>query len=221
MSPEQFRKNREELTPASDVFSAGTILYQMLTGLHPFEGADLPSVMNKVIGHIPPPVHELNPNIPRRLSQICEKMLEKETQNRYQDCHELKNVLELFMDSGQAFVRRTFKPDEIIFKEGAPGEYAFMIESGRVEITKRHDGVDRVLAVLEKNQIVGELAIFSRLPRTATARALDPTCIRVMNREDVEKELEKLSPWVEGMITGLAHRFIGLNQKLLDEVTLH
>jgi eukaryotic-like serine/threonine-protein kinase len=215
MAPEQFKIRRNQCTPAADVFAAGIILYQMLTGTNPFWAVKLEDIRHLVENRNPPPVHEINVDIPLRLSQICEKALEKSTVNRYRNCHELVEDIKQCHDSCEAFISNTYNAGEVIFEEGAIGEYAFIIVSGRVEISKIHDGAPKVLAVLGKNEIVGELAIFSKQPRSATARAIEPTTIRIMNKVDVERELDKLSPWVGRIITGLSNRFIGLNEQLL------
>ena len=46
---------------------------------------------------------------------------------------------------------------------------------------------------------------------------MEPTTIRIMNKADVYREPDKLSPWVRRMITGLSTRFIGMNEKLLKK----
>lgn len=217
MAPEQFKISRSQCTPAVDVFAAGIILYQMLTGTHPFMAPNLESVRTAIDRHVPPPAHEVNPAVPRRFSEINEKALEKSLGDRYGNCHELVDDLKQFRDSFESFESRTYNAGEIIFNEGDAGEYAFIIVSGTVEISKMHEGASRVLAQLGRNEIVGELAIFSKQPRVATARAMGPTTIRIMNKTDVERELDKLSPWVGGMITCLSTRFTGLNEKLLKK----
>lgn len=78
------------------------------------------------------------------------------------------------------------------------------------------EGRHKVLAKLGKDEIFGELAIFTKQPRVATVKAIEPTTIRVMDKESVEKELEKLSPWVGNMITGLPKRFIELNERIVE-----
>jgi CRP-like cAMP-binding protein len=193
-------------------------MYQMLTGTHPFEGPSFASVQEKITAFSPLPAHEVNPDVPRRLSQICGKMMEKEPGNRYRNCRELLNELDHFNNSGEAFSNRSYAAGETIFEEGESGEYAFFIISGRVEIAKTRGQGRKVLAVLGKNEFVGELAIFTGGPRTASARAVEATVIRIMTRQDVARELDKLSPWVGRIITGLSHRFIKLNEKLLEEL---
>lgn len=216
MSPEQTSLEREKLTPASDIFSLGVILYQMLTQRLPFEDTELELLLEKVRRVEPPPISQWNPEISKRLSQICMKMLEKSLADRYQSFHEVIADLKELSTSGQAFSTQEYWEGEWIFKEGDKGDYAFTILSGLVEISRKIDGERKVLAQLGPDEIVGELSIFMKQPRAAAARALQNTVIRVMTKKEVEEELEKLSPWVETMITGLSKRFLSLSDQLLQ-----
>jgi serine/threonine-protein kinase len=216
MSPEQTSSSRRTLSPVSDVFSAGIVLYEWLTGEHPFIAEGHGEVIGRIKAHHPPPMHELNPEVPRRLSRIGAHMLAKEPSARYRDFHAVLEELHELQRSGEAFDTRTVEPGETVFTEGEGGEYAFVILAGKVEVYRMVGGTKRVLATLGPGEIVGELAIFSDVARTASVAALEPTTIRIMGRADIEKELEKLSPWVDEMITGLCRRFIVLNDKLVD-----
>ena len=86
--------------------------------------------------------------------------------------------------------------------------------SGRIAIVKETGEGVRTLAELGPGEIFGELAILSRQPRTAAARALEPTTVRQLDRASVEQEMAKVPPWVAGMVTTLAQRFIDLNDQL-------
>lgn len=217
MSPEQTDSSRDTLTPSSDIFSAGIILYQMMTGIQPFSSMDeTKEIMAQVRNFNPAPIHKINSDVPLRLSKICERMLEKKSSLRYYNLKEVIEDINEFYNSGQAFYIRTYQPGETIFNEGEVGRYFFKILSGKVEISKRVNGKHKVLAELGKNEFVGELAIFTNQPRTATVKSIEPTAIRIMEKVSVEKELEKLSPWVGGMITGLSKRFIKLNEKVIE-----
>jgi CRP-like cAMP-binding protein len=66
-----------------------------------------------------------------------------------------------------------FASGEVIFSEGDAGAEMFILQSGRVEILKLIGGEERRLAVLEKGDFFGEMAMLEELPRNATARALD------------------------------------------------
>ncbi|MBD3392276.1 MAG: protein kinase [Chitinivibrionales bacterium] len=215
MSPEQTNTPRGDLTPASDIFSTGIILYELLADTHPFEGTTADEIMDNIREMRQPSPHEVNPDVPRRLSHICQNMLEKDMSHRYGSFHDILEDLRAFSESGQAFCTRNLQSGERVFAEGDTGDFAFTVVSGKVEVSRTVDGRKRVLAELGKGETVGELAIFTKEPRTATVTALDPTTIRIMNRHDVELELDKLSPWVGNMITGLSHRFNQLSDKLL------
>src|SRR5436309_8104731 len=91
MSPEQARG---QLTDArTDLFSFGTVLYEMATGLRPFEGETSAVVYESILNHEPTAVDQVNPALPGALSRILEKALEKDRSLRYQTATELKTDL--------------------------------------------------------------------------------------------------------------------------------
>jgi serine/threonine-protein kinase len=214
MSPEQTNMARTSLTPTSDIFSAGIFLYQMLTGIHPFEAGSAEQMMENIRSLHQPPAYKYNPDIPRRLSVICQKMLEKRMSERYSSFHHILNDLGEFSDYGHNFATQLYGPGEVIISEGEAGEFAFLILRGKVQVSMIVDGKNTILDELGEGEIGGELAIFSRQPRSATITALEPTMIRIMKRSDVESEMEKLAPWVGNMISALSSRFSKLSQKL-------
>ena len=215
LSPEQLSGEREQLAPSSDIFSMGIILYEMMTGKTPFNAPDKESLHDQIKNEPIVPIHEICHEIPRMLSDICAKLLEIDPYLRYHSFHEVLIDLDKYQNSGMTFSLRTYSPGEIICREGEKGDFAFTILSGSVEISKIVEGQKKILAIIGKNEIVGELAIFSNEIRTATVTALETTVIRVMDRESVEQELQKLSPWIQKMITGLSKRFVKLNELLV------
>ena len=80
MSPEQARF--EPLTSASDIFSSGLILYELATGVHPFEAASPLEVMYAAATWEPKPPQGLNPSLPSRLSDLILAMLSKKAATR-------------------------------------------------------------------------------------------------------------------------------------------
>jgi serine/threonine-protein kinase len=216
-APELTQDTPDALEPSSDIFSLGIILYQMMTGHVPFTASTPEELAMQIRTLVPPAMHQLNPEIPWKLAQICARMIEKDPFARYHGFHDVLLDLDRFQNSGQAFSISVYNAGDIIFREGEQGNYAFTVMSGQVEVSKNIDGVQTVLAILGKDEIVGELAIFAGQPRTATVRALESnTVIRVMDGENVEQELQKLSPWVGKMITGLSQRFINLNDQIVE-----
>ncbi|MEO7223055.1 MAG: cyclic nucleotide-binding domain-containing protein, partial [Devosia sp.] len=67
--------------------------------------------------------------------------------------------------------RVAVKAGELIIEEGAPGEALFIILSGELEVSKRDDGRDLVLATRRAGEFLGEMSLLERSPRTASARA--------------------------------------------------
>jgi serine/threonine protein kinase/cytochrome c-type biogenesis protein CcmH/NrfG len=102
MSPEQARG---EVTDArSDLFSFGTVLYQMGTGTVPFQGDTTAVVFDSILNRDPLPAHEVNSSLPAELGRIIGRALEKDRDLRYQSATELKSELKRLkrdLDSGR------------------------------------------------------------------------------------------------------------------------
>jgi serine/threonine protein kinase len=91
MSPEQIY--RKPLDDRSDVFSLGTLLYEMSTGSCPFSGESSADIAVAVLKDEPPPVTELNSALPDRLAEIIRRALAKDRGRRYQTAQELHDDL--------------------------------------------------------------------------------------------------------------------------------
>src|SRR5712672_2279908 len=81
MSPEQF--NGHVVDGRSDIFSAGVLFYEFLTGVLPFDGAETPSVILKILNEPPPPLKEHVKEFPQELEEIVKKALTKDREERY------------------------------------------------------------------------------------------------------------------------------------------
>src|SRR5688572_29884809 len=97
MAPEQAAANAAPLTPAVDVYAAGAVLYEMLTGRPPFHGETPQAVLEQVQTADPVPPRRLNVSIPADLETICLKCLEKEPRRRYASAAALSEDLRRFM----------------------------------------------------------------------------------------------------------------------------
>ncbi len=80
MSPEQARGR--ELDPRSDLFALGSLLYEMLTGRHPFQAATPLETMDRVVHHRPTPIDRLRPAVPPGLARLVSRLLEKDRERR-------------------------------------------------------------------------------------------------------------------------------------------
>ncbi len=87
MSPEQAQG--EEIDARSDLFSAGSVLYELAAGARPFAGRTSAIIFEAILNREPVSVRELNPSLPAELGRIIEKCLEKERDVRYQHAADL------------------------------------------------------------------------------------------------------------------------------------
>ena len=78
---------------------------------------------------------------------------------------------------------RRFAAGEIIIRESEPGETAYVIEQGRVEVTKRLGEENVHLAYLGPEETFGEMSMIDEKPRSATVRAVEETLVREIHRD--------------------------------------
>jgi rhodanese-related sulfurtransferase len=104
--------------------------------------------------------------------------------------------------------RRTFKPGDVIFKEGTdPRGEAYLVHAGTVQIKRTFDGVEKTLSTLGEGELFGEMALFRSAPRSADAIAVNDVELLVLkndkldwlirNRPQLTMEVvRRLSNWV-------------------------
>jgi eukaryotic-like serine/threonine-protein kinase len=98
MPPEQAARHRGQLSPASDVYSLGAILYHLLTGRPPFQAATMMDTLMLVLDQDPVPPRLLNPVVDKELEIICLKCLQKAPDLRYQSAAQLAAELRAFLN---------------------------------------------------------------------------------------------------------------------------
>jgi CRP/FNR family transcriptional regulator, cyclic AMP receptor protein len=80
----------------------------------------------------------------------------------------------------------TFEAGDIIFCEHEPGDAFYLLQSGRVQIVKIVDDIEKIIDILQPGEIFGEMAILEEAPRSASAIAQDAVKALAFNRENFE-----------------------------------
>jgi eukaryotic-like serine/threonine-protein kinase len=97
MSPEQVQA--QTVDARSDLFSLGVVLYELLTYQSPFRGADVPSILFKILNEPPEPVTKYLRQCPPQLEQFVERALAKDREDRYQTAEDMAFDLQRLADS--------------------------------------------------------------------------------------------------------------------------
>lgn len=119
LSPEQ--ASGKQVTPATDVYSLGVVLYELLTAEVPFPGENFVAVAMKHLNEPVPDILERRPDVPVRLAAAIEHALEKEPERRFASMGEFASELrQCLADSGSFDSDRTFVAPSPVLRESAP-----------------------------------------------------------------------------------------------------
>ena len=114
--------------------------------------------------------------------------------------------------------RRVLGDGDILFEEGESADCAYIVESGSLEISTRSEGSRVVLCELGEGEIVGEMGVIDRAPRTATARAVGETTLIVVTREALTDRIAQADPILKLLVKILLDRYrSGLNSVKGDQ----
>lgn len=121
----------------------------------------------------------------------------------------------------QCLVPRAYAPGEILFLEGDIGRALFILESGRIEITRRGSNGEPVhIAVLNPGDYFGEMSLLDDRPRMAMAAAMEPVKVFLLYKADLEKLVRQVPHIGAALMTHLAMLLAARLRALTDRAPL-
>ena len=103
--------------------------------------------------------------------------------------------------------KRKLRKNEVLFREGDSGDFAYIIETGKIEIYTEMSGDKVVFATKEAGTIIGELALLDKAPRMASVRAIEPCQVVGIGSEDFMQFLTTQAAITYGVLQDVVARW--------------
>jgi len=236
MSPEQAQL--KEITPASDLFSMGVILYEALTRRRPFARKTAEETMEAVIKYIPPPVSELYPTINQNVSKVVHKCLAKQPIHRFSSARELAEALQRAARNETIFDSAKIEPRieraRVAYKSGDEGfasEILSELESEghldpritvlrmQIDVTVKQKKIRQLLesarARMEQDEI--PLAL-DKVREVLELDAQNPDALAMRTAMEKQRSETQIARWLELAHTHLGNRDFGAARNAAQEV---
>jgi len=107
-----------------------------------------------------------------------------------------------------------FKPGDLLFSEGGPGDFFYIIQEGKVEVFKTKNGEKIPLALVTKGQCLGEFSVIDGRPRSASASAVTDVIALKISGRVMSTQMKKIPPWFKTIVMSLVTRTRRVNEIL-------
>jgi WD40 repeat protein/serine/threonine protein kinase len=188
MSPEQAQGQINKLDARSDIYSVGTMLYELLTSVKPYSDnltvTSAPDVLRSVNSGPPTPIAKLNRKVPSELTAICEKAMARDQQNRYGDMGAMAEDLRAYLEN--RVVRA--------YKTGAFAEFKKWVRRNRsVAIVAAVAGI---LLLVGLGTVIG----LQRWSNLRIAQEKDAKHAALLKEQDARKIADQQRRFAEGLL---------------------
>jgi WD40 repeat protein/tRNA A-37 threonylcarbamoyl transferase component Bud32 len=213
MAPEQARGQTGKPLPASDQYSLGVVLFELLTGSKPFTGATATNLIAQILTREPEAPRQLNRAVPRDLETICLKAMAKAPEDRYPSCAALADDLRRWLDDEPIQARRL----GLLERTGR-----WIRREPVLALSMLGAGIAVVAAAVVPLILSASLAAENRRAATATAKAEQQTASAVQQQGAAREQTENASAARRAAATAqqealVQERIAGNAQKLADE----
>jgi CRP-like cAMP-binding protein len=117
---------------------------------------------------------------------------------------------------GLAALGREYRDGELLCRQGEKGDVLFVVQAGQLEIVREQDGEETLLRVAGKHEIVGEMAVFDRVMRSATVRARGAARVLTLDRRNFMRRLNEDPTFSFRVIETMARRVRELSSQVVE-----
>lgn len=110
---------------------------------------------------------------------------------------------------------KIYQPDEIIFRQGDDGDWMYVVLEGKVEIFLERSGEQIPLKLCREGDLLGEMAIFNREPRSATARSQGVSRLLTIDKRNFMRRIQEDPTIAFRLVQELCTRIQELNEDVL------
>lgn len=111
---------------------------------------------------------------------------------------------------------KEYQDGEVIVQQGDEGGHIYIIQEGIVEVLREHDGVNYQIAILKEGDFFGEMAVFERIARAATVRALGPARVLTIDKADFLRRLKEDPSLAFHLVEVMSARIRQLDQQVAE-----
>jgi len=111
---------------------------------------------------------------------------------------------------------KEYEDQDVICRQGEPGDWMYVMQSGRAVALREADGTEQVVGELAAGDVFGEMAIFDRQPRSATVRAKGSARVLTLDKRSFLRRVHEDPSLAFRILQKMSLRIRGLNDELIQ-----